>query len=283
MCLRIWQNALLRKLTAKTARPRHPRPGGTDWTPLDVVEAVGFGELPIDPHRIASSFDIEVVGGALNGISGCLMCFGSEVKIVFATRSGNRGFQRFTVAHELGHYFHPGHLDELFGNGETLHQSRGGFSSNQRIERQADNYAVELLMPEALFRPAMARAGRGLAAIKALAALCKTSLTATAIRYAGLTREPVLVTVGDGRTIEYAVRSPGLRGINAFSLRGELVPEDSLTRTYGKFPEKIRQRSQEESDTRLSEWLPTGSTDWFVEECFGLGRYNRVLTVISLD
>ena len=272
-----------KKPTAKIVRPRHPRPGATDWTPLDVVEAVGFGELPIDPHRIASSFDIEVQGGALNGVSGCLMCVGSELKIVYSTKTGNRGFQHFTVAHELGHYFHPGHLDELFAEGETLHQSRGGFSSNQRIERQADNYAVELLMPEALFQPAMAGAGRGLTAIKALAALCKTSLTATAIRYARLMREPVLVTVSDGRTIEYAVRSPGLPGVNAFSLRGAAVPEDSLTRRYGTFPEKIRQRSQEESDTRLSEWLPMTSTDWHVEECFGLGHYNRVLTVITPD
>lgn len=271
-----------KNLLARRVRPRHPR-GATDWTPLDVVGAAGFVELPIDPHAVAAQFDIEVEGGALSGVAGCLMCVGNDLKIVYSNRTSNIGFQHFTVAHELGHFFHPGHLEELFAGGATMHQSRGAFVSKKRVERQADNYAVDLLMPEDLFRPALASVGGGLGAVIELAALCNTSLTATAIRFASLACDPVLVVVSDGRKIEYAVISPGLPGFDAFALRGSPVPEGSLTRSYSAFPEKIRQRSQEEADTRLGTWLPTDSADWYAEECFGLGRYGRVLTVLTPD
>lgn len=248
-----------------------------------MINAVGFAEFPINPNVVATRFDIEVEGGALSGVAGCLMCVENDLKIVYSNRTSNIGFQHFTIAHELGHFFHPGHLEELFSGGETLHQSRGAFASKKRVERQADNYAVNLLMPEELFRPALSHVGAGLSAVIDLATLCKTSLTATAIRYATLANDPVFVIVSDGRTIEYAVISSGLSGLDVFALRGTPVPEDSLTRSYSAFPEKIRQRSQEEADTRLATWLPTDSADWYAEECLGLGRYGRVLTILTPD
>jgi Zn-dependent peptidase ImmA (M78 family) len=57
--------------------------------------------------------------------------------------------QRFTVAHELGHFFlHNEYLDKGLMDGVGL--MRDGTVNN--IENEANNFAANLLMPEGLFR-----------------------------------------------------------------------------------------------------------------------------------
>jgi Zn-dependent peptidase ImmA (M78 family) len=121
---------------------------------------------------------------------------------MYATHIKNEGFIRFTVAHELGHYFLPGHPETLFPDGHGTHASRSGFVSRGPIEEEADHFAATLLMPEALFVAASNDADVGFAAIDSLATQCKTSITATAIRYATYAESAVAVVVSSGRNID---------------------------------------------------------------------------------
>ena len=63
----------------------------------------------------------------------------------------NIGFQNFSVAHELGHYFLPGHIDAVLADGD-VHESRAGFASGDRYEMEADHFAATLLMPRSVAR-----------------------------------------------------------------------------------------------------------------------------------
>ena len=94
-----------------------------------------------------------------------LLRHGDNFGILYATHIQSSGFQRFSVGHELGHYFLPGHIDAVLGNG-NIHESRAGFASSDKYEMEADYFAAGLLMPQKLFTPAMRHAGEGLAAIK---------------------------------------------------------------------------------------------------------------------
>lgn len=51
--------------------------------------------------------------------------------------------QRFTIAHEIGHYLQ--HMDE---DEISYIEYRGGKSANREVEWNADAFAAELLMPE---------------------------------------------------------------------------------------------------------------------------------------
>lgn len=71
------------------------------------------------------------------------------------------GPERFTLAHELGHWLYdaddPDQLD-LLGSPEAIF-CRGGAATDDRAsirERNADGFAARLLMPEDLVRPALA-------------------------------------------------------------------------------------------------------------------------------
>src|SRR5688500_2361834 len=78
----------------------------------------GITSLPVDPFRIAAAEHITVQEkpDTAPGVSGLLMRVGSSFGIMYATHIKNEGFQRFSVGHELGHYFLPGHIDAVFSS-----------------------------------------------------------------------------------------------------------------------------------------------------------------------
>jgi len=67
----------------------------------------GITALPVDPFAIARSRDIEVKPkpDTAGGVSGMLLRHGNAFGILYATHIPSEGFQRFSVGHELGHYF----------------------------------------------------------------------------------------------------------------------------------------------------------------------------------
>ena len=248
----------------------------------------GITALPVCPFTIAKDKGIEVQPRKSDspGVSGFLMRVGDQFGICYATHIKNDGFIRFTVSHELGHYFLPGHCEHLFSNGVFLHESRSGYLSHDPRERQADLFATTLLMPEALFIPAMREAGSGFAAIEQLATNCRTSITATAIRYACFAEDPVAVIVSRGSTVDYCFMSKPLEDIRGLRpLRnGALVPQRSTTATFNKVEANIAGGLKDGGYMQLDDWFDGAPNNIeMTEDVVGLGTYGRTLTVLFND
>jgi hypothetical protein len=253
----------------------------------DLVRRLGITGLPVDPFLIAKQHDIEVQPkpAPSPGISGLLMKVGDAFGIIYATHIRNEGFIRFTVAHELGHYFLPGHPEKLFPSGEGTHQSRSGFVSRDQTEEEADHFAAALLMPTSLFDEALNSAGEGFAAIESLAALCKTSITATAIRFATHSPDPVAVIVSNGPTIEYCFMSEVIRELPRISWirKGEQVPRGTATHAFNKDQAKVNSGDRAEAWTTLDLWFDGAPEIDMKEDVVGLGTYEKTLTVLFTD
>ena len=249
-----------------------------------VVREQGISRLPVDPIALAESLGILVKAkpASARGVSGMLLRLGNEFGIAYATHIDNVGFQNFSVGHELGHYFLPGHVDAVLANGD-VHESRAGFSSGDRYEMEADHFAATLLMPRALFTSAMRTAGDGLTAIQKLAKQCNTSLTATAIRYAKCTREPVAIVVSTGTEIHYCFMSDSLKDVKGLDWirRGDRLSSNTATYVFNQHSQRIRwaERQAEESD--LQDWFGGDRSLIGTEEVIGLGNYGRTLTVLT--
>src|SRR5882724_7076826 len=95
----------------------------------------GFTTLPIDPIQIAGDLEIEVIAksASAKGVSGMLLRYGDSFVIAYATHIDNEGFQRFSVAHELGHYLLDGHIDHVLPK-DGVHVSEAGFTSGDPYE-----------------------------------------------------------------------------------------------------------------------------------------------------
>jgi Zn-dependent peptidase ImmA (M78 family) len=180
------------------SKPRVAGKSLAEGTASLVLRELKIDSLRVDPRAIAEKKDIVVQAkpSMHDGVSGMLVKANDEFGILYATHIANEGFQNFSIAHELGHYCIDGHCDALLANG--FHESRAGFASSDPYELEADYFAAALLMPEAPFKRALGRHDSGLASVQALAKDCKTSLTATAIRYVSLTRDAVAVILSTG-------------------------------------------------------------------------------------
>jgi len=252
-----------------------------------LVTALGIGALPVDPFAIAEQHDIVVQAkeAASPGVSGCLLKVGDQFGIMYATHIQNEGFIRFSVAHELGHYFLPGHPEYLFAEGEGLHESRSGFVSNDPYELEADHFAAGLLMPSALFVRALRRAGVGFRAIESLAHTCQTSITATAIRFAMYADDPVAVVVSTGSRVDYCFLSEAIKQIRGLTWirKGESVPWGTETHRFNGNGTNITFGRKSEGWTTLDRWFRGAPAVVMKEDVVGLGDYGKTLTVLFTD
>ncbi len=223
-----------------------------------VVQERGITAIPVDPIAIAHDLGIEVMAKPAHaqGVSGMLLRVGEAYGIAYATHIDNIGFQNFSVAHELGHYFLPGHIDAVLADGD-VHESHAGFASGDRDELEADHFAAGLLMPRSLFTDAMRRAGEGLAAIENLADLCQTSLTATAIRYTQCTRDSMAIVLSTGNRINYCFMSDVLKEVDGLNWirKRELLPKNTATFAFNQDADRVRRADRTESTSDLQDWF----------------------------
>ncbi|QGQ25807.1 ImmA/IrrE family metallo-endopeptidase [Gimesia benthica] len=252
-----------------------------EWVASNVTKA--FTELPVDPFGLADSHNIVVQAkpSSSSGVSGYLIRVGDQFGIQYATHIKVEGFKRFTVAHELGHYFLPGHPEHLFPNGEGIHHSMSGFISSDKFERQADFFAAALLMPRDLFLGALRRAGDGFEGIETLAETCVTSITATAIRYTKFAEDPVAVVVSSGNQVDYCFMSEALRDLPRIEWlkKGTVLPASATAKFNTNF-ENIEEARRVEGYTWLNEWFEGAPEVEMKEDVVGLGSYGRTLTVL---
>jgi Zn-dependent peptidase ImmA (M78 family) len=252
-----------------------------------IIKGMQHVELPINPKKIAEEYGITVVPKSMDdsGCSGMLVRYGNQFAIAYATHYENEGFENFSVAHELGHYFLPGHVDSIIGDSGS-HESRAGFSSSNKYEAEADRFAAAFLMPRHLFFPQLMRAGDGLDAIINLADLCKTSLHATAIRYVQCTRDPIAIVVSEGNIINHCFMSASLKNLDGIDWlkRRERVPKNTATFTFNTAQENVLKGVRVDETSDLQDWFGGHRSIEINEDVIGLGRYGKTLTLLhSID
>lgn len=155
------------------------------------------GTKAIDPVPIVTAKEIRLVfgryGDAYDGMLRhkanrfSLFCNLDRVE----TKNSRRA--RFTIAHELGHYFIASHRNALKAGLAPHHRSFCEYESKLFVEQQADCFASNLLLPRASFLKTARGCGPGLGGVLSLSDHFDTSVTATAIRYAALGVAPCIV------------------------------------------------------------------------------------------
>ena len=118
-----------------------------------LLQSAGVSREPISLRDVVSALNLEVVQttGEPFLSEGALQPVGDGHAIVVRGASNERR-RRFTIAHEIGHFvLHPARLAPERG---------GAVNEALRLqEREADQFAAELLMPEDLVRAAVLEHG----------------------------------------------------------------------------------------------------------------------------
>ena len=182
---------------------------------------------PIDPEQIARRQGLVVEERSLpSGVYGALWKKGNRFGIIVSDACPTAGHRRFSVAHELGHYHVDGHVDAMFAGATGMVESAGGFHRNRKsqLERDADWFASELLVPTKQLVSRIAGQPASIRALESLADEFQTSLTMMAIRYAELTdRATASVLSLDGR-VEWCSAHAGSASTTGPARCGSAIP-----------------------------------------------------------
>ena len=118
-------------------------------TAREVIKKHGITEIPVDVEDICKKENIRVVYVNLDDIekatgrkiSGAIQKHPERGCTILVNEKDIKTRARFTIAHELGHYFL--HMDD--SENKVITSFRMDHSP---IEKQADTFAAEILMPE---------------------------------------------------------------------------------------------------------------------------------------
>jgi hypothetical protein len=202
---------------------------------IDVIEALRIASAPINPLDIVESEAPLLVadgGNFRDRFDGQLEFHRRKNRflLLFNTKydtdtAEHHPRTRFSIAHELGHYFIERHHAYLVRGGK-VHGSSSEFVNDRLIEREADTFAAHLLMPPELL-------GRELsgevtfAQVRRVGKLFGTSVMSTAIRCVQTSDFPCALAAVWGGSVAWMVPSEPLVRGGCFPRKG--VPLTSQT------------------------------------------------------
>lgn len=175
-------------------------------SPASLLEELGIRE----PEDLAIEAIAEYCGATvlyqpLQGAEARIVGYGDRA-IITVNSAVPRGRQRFSAGHELGHWMcDRGKI--AFGCTEKAFTREW---SDDNPERRANQYAAELLLPDAMFSRRAENREITFATVRELADLFETSLTATAIRLVEFGSFPAMIVCNDRERRRWFRRGPNV-------------------------------------------------------------------------
>ncbi len=231
--------------------------------------------LQIDLYAIAGCENIFIEERDLASSEGELV-FKNGIGIISVDNKINEGGQKkFTIAHELGHYFNSGKNNgSYFCSGLDIR----GIKQNIKAEIDANDFAAELLMPEEWFINKSKGKKFSKQILDMLAEYFNVSLSAAALRYAEIGTHPVAVIMSKDGIIKWC-RINKYFPFN-FIRTGSEVTSSSYAYEFYK-----GKKISKEPDLILADawfWEDFNyKKDYFLyEQNIPMYRYNAVLTLL---
>ena len=170
---------------------------------LDVVRQM----LPTTPYGKGVREIKPPMALAIRGFEGSLVRNPEDATEwgIFYNDSASPERRRFTVAHELGHFILHREQQSLFNcDKESVYS---GHDTMRVIEREADDFASNLLMPGDVLREMIAGQRIDMRCLGAIAKRFKVSFEALCIRFIKYTEQRAILVYWDNGFIKYEWRS----------------------------------------------------------------------------
>jgi Zn-dependent peptidase ImmA (M78 family) len=185
--------------------------------------------------------------------------------------------KRYVLAHELGHILlHADKVASFTDDDSTLE----GYKKGPQ-EKEANDFAAELLMPANLFKANCEKKVFSPELISELAQKFNTSLTSTVYRFVDLGNHPIAAFYSKNKKVQYWKKSTDLYykipDINKLD-----VPSDSVANEFYAH-KRIYPKKDAAQEISKSTWFELGKYDEdtpMFEYCIITPRYNSVLSII---
>jgi Zn-dependent peptidase ImmA (M78 family) len=178
-------------------------------------------------REIAAALELDLREVEADGFEGALIRARNLPLGAIVVRDSIRedGRKNFTIAHEIGHFVLPGHDRASLACTASEVANWTEAAPEKELEREADEFAAELLMPASLVETIIKNFPPSLEIIEQIARASGASLSAAAWRYCDLAREKCAVVWSTEGAIQWAKRAAGFP---FFLPKGQRVQEGSF-------------------------------------------------------
>jgi len=191
---------------------------------------------------------------------------------------------RFSICHELGHYFIERHHQYLT-SGEKAHYSKGEFINDTIVEREADRFAAAMLLPSNLLKPVINRQPLSIEVLDSVVNDFDVSRTCAAIRCVKASDFPTAVACIRGGEMLWLILNEVL--IKAGCYPGSKNMKSAATiREWSNFLEGREGKNKGES--KVAQWFEVYEKDdlglcYITEEYIRVRSMNSLLVLLTLD
>lgn len=241
----------------------------------EILEQLKIETIPTPIDFICENFNISIV--YTDNIDADAIIYRDSDKTFFFIKKTDKYYSRtrFSIAHELGHYFIPSHMEEVYScTFDAL-----SYLPNKEAEKEANDFAAELLMPLKHFKEDIRKRNLSIEYIIELSNKYDTSLVSTAIRYLNNCNDPGALVLSVNSRIEWCIYSKNFPKIIRYKykpLHEYSYAIDFFTKghTLDGTPQKVV--AQAWSDSYPKEKL-------LIEESISMPQLNSTLSLILLD
>jgi len=232
----------------------------------------------IDLFAIAGLENIFIEERTLSSFEGELVFKNGKGIISVNDKLVEQGQKKFTIAHELGHYYNSGKKEgSYFCSGLDIR----GVNRNVSAEVDANDFAAELLMPEKWVRDFTKGKKFEKSILSIMADYFCVSLSAAAMRYAEIGNHPVAIIMSKDGVVLW-------RRINEYFPFKFIRPGSKVTSSSYSYEFYEGKKISTEPDTILADaWFREDNhykKDYFLsEQNIPMYNYNAVLTILWED
>jgi len=191
--------------------------------------------------------------------------------------------ERFTLAHELGHFFINEHRIGLKEGYLNPHPSNFELRRNQQIEKEADCFAGSLLMPVSLFREFTKGKKFSLDLIKDISASFQTSILSSSLRFAEIGNHEIMVVFSKDNIVKWYRKSDDFPNMPFRFKVGQKLPPTSVA---GEFFTKEDSKYTGMEKVSVQDWFFDNYNNYnmpMYEQCFYSDVYDYVISYIWFD
>ena len=215
-CRRCWSSwsccSRSRAIDARQGRPVKTRPLALDAALAARRVRAEFGladQCDLHVEALAEHLGLRILYGPATTARGWIARVGRRAIIHVDERVVGLPAARFTIAHEAGHFLlHP--LEDHLSQCADAPPKRG--DAQYRMEREANDFATELLIPESLGAGYCAMARPTLHDVDRLGEAFGTSLEMSAIRMVQLSPAPCAVMLALQGRVKWAIETAAFPG-----------------------------------------------------------------------
>ncbi len=256
-------------------------PDGIAFRINKVIQAsVGDAAYPLDMREVIAQFapayapsvSVSVSSRSMDSVDGALIASTDRKSFSILTNSNvaSAGRKNFTIAHEFGHFLcHRDLGREFWCSRDVLN----GLSLDE-IETQANRFASQLLLPNHFVRAVADGAEFSLDAVRDLARLTGSSVTAAALACVNLSSKPIGFAVMRDGFVRWGRASEKAYAMGLYFKAGVSPPSGSAAEFESFSTDQIF-----DSDAKIAGW--SGSSSWR-ESGFYSARYEEAYFAFRL-